>query len=299
MRTVYSWQVKVGDSLQRFLFEHAGIRGEIVHLDATWRAVLKRRDYPPALRAILGESMVAAALMSATLKFAGRLIMQIQGRGPLNLLVVECTHNQTMRAMAQWSNDVPTGPLSSMAEDARLAITLDPTVGRERYQSMVELSGQTISEALENYFHHSEQLGTRLWAAAGETCAAGMLLQRLPLDEGTDDDAWVRAACLGSTITSKELLTLSAQEIIHRLYHEEDIRVFDSTPVGYRCSCSRDRVIVALRMLGVDDVESILDEKGLVSVQCEFCNQHYMFDSVDAKQLFATDIIAVTPSSVH
>ncbi|MFQ5760346.1 MAG: Hsp33 family molecular chaperone HslO, partial [Acidiferrobacterales bacterium] len=119
--------------MKRFLFEHAGIRGEIVQLDATWRAVLERRDYPPALRTILGESMVAAALMSATLKFAGRLIMQIQGRGPLNLLVVECTNHQTMRAMAQWSNDIPTGPLSVIAEDARLAITLDPTTGRERY----------------------------------------------------------------------------------------------------------------------------------------------------------------------
>jgi molecular chaperone Hsp33 len=296
---VHNWKVKVGDSLKRFLFEHAGIRGEIVHLDATWRAVLERRDYPPALRTILGESMVAAALMSATLKFAGRLIMQIQGRGPLNLLVVECTNNQTMRAMAQWSNDIPTGPLSLIAEDARLAITLDPTTGRERYQSMVELSGQTISEALENYFHHSEQLETRLWATAGNTCAAGMLLQHLPLDKGIDEEAWARAICLGGTITSKELLTLSAQDIIHRLYHEEDVRVFDSTPVGFRCSCSRDRVVGALRMLGPDEVESIVDEKGFVSVDCEFCNHHYTFDSVDARQLFASHIIPVTPSRVH
>jgi molecular chaperone Hsp33 len=237
--------------------------------------------------------------MSATLKFAGRLIMQIQGRGPLNLLVVECTNNQTMRAMAQWSNDIPTGPLSVITEDARLAITLDPITGRERYQSMVELSGQTISEALENYFHHSEQLETRLWATAGNTCAAGMLLQHLPLDKGIDEEAWARAICLGSTITSKELLTLSAQDIIHRLYHEEDIRVFDSTPVRFRCSCSRDRVVGALRMLGPDEVESIVDERGFVSVDCEFCNQHYTFDSVDAKQLFTSDLIPMTPSSVH
>ncbi len=296
---MHNWKVKVGDSLKRFLFEHAGIRGEIVHLDATWRAVLERRSYPPALRAILGESMVAAALMSATLKFAGRLIMQIQARGPLNLLVVECTNNQTMRAMAQWSDDIPVGPLSVIGKDARLAITLDPVAGRERYQSVVELSGQTIAEALENYFHHSEQLETRFWTTAGNTCAAGMLLQHLPMDQDVDEDAWKRAVCLGSTITSKELLTLSAQDIIHRLYHEEDIRVFDSTPVGFRCSCSRDRVVGALRMLGSAEVQSILDEKGSISVDCEFCKQHYRFDSVDAKQLFASDIISVTSSSIH
>lgn len=296
---MYTRKVKVGDQLKRFLFENAGIRGEIVQLDATWRAVLERRNYPPALQVIVGESMVAAALMSATLKFAGRLIMQIQGQGPLNLLIVECTNSQIMRAMAQWSNDIPMGPLSAIAQDAHLAITLDPTTGRERYQSMVELSGQTIMEALENYFHRSEQLQTRLWAATGSSCAAGMLLQHLPLDEGIDEDAWQRAVCLGSTITSKELLTLSPEEIIRRLYHEEDIRVFDSTPVGYRCSCSRDRVAGALRMLGAQEVESILDERGRVSADCEFCNQHYTFDSVDAKQLFAADVVPATPTSVH
>lgn len=296
---MYNWQVRAGDSLQRFLFEHAGIRGEIVHLDATWRAVLERRDYPPALRAILGESMVAAALMSATLKFAGRLIMQIQGEGPLNLLVVECASNRTMRAMAQWSDDIPAGPLSAIVGDARLAITLDPTEGRERYQGIVKLSGDTIAEALEGYFYHSEQLETRLWVTAGGSRAAGMLLQHLPADEGTDADAWRRAVYLGSTITRNELLTLSAQDIIHRLYHEEDIRVFDSIPLGFRCSCSRERVIGALRMLGPDEVESILEEQGHISVNCEFCNQRYEFDPVDVKQIFATDILAATPPRVH
>ncbi|MFQ5994421.1 MAG: Hsp33 family molecular chaperone HslO [Acidiferrobacterales bacterium] len=288
------------DSLQRFLFEHTAIRGQIVHLGATWRAVLERRQYPSALRAILGESMAAAALMAATTRFAGRLVMQIQGTGPITLLVVECTSDHIMRATAKWSGEVPQGPFAAMVGNGKLAITLEPTEGHERYQGIVELVGQSIAEALENYFVHSEQLATRLWVTADDNQAGGMLLQKLPSDtEPIDPDIWTRAVHLGSTITQRELLTLPARHIIHRLYHEEDIRVFDSIPLGFRCSCSRDRVSNALRMLGYLEVKSILEEQGRISVDCEFCNQHYGFDPVDVKQIFVTDVIAATPAKIH
>lgn len=291
--------IRARDSLQRFLFEHAAIRGEIVHLDATWRAVLERRNYPPALRVILGESMAAAALMSATVKFAGRLVMQIQGPGPIKLLVVECTSNHTMRAMAKWTDEIPSGPLAAMVGDGRLAITLDPTEGRERYQGIVSFVGNSIADSLQNYFSHSEQLPTRLWLTADSSQAAGMLLQRLPSDKRLDPDAWVRAVHLGSTITRNELLTLSARRIIHRLYHEEDIRLFDSIPLGFRCYCSRDGVSDALRMLGSDEIESILEQEESITVNCEFCNQQYKFDCVDAKHILMADVIPVTSKSVH
>ncbi len=277
-----------GDSLQRFIFEHAPIRGEIVHLDATWQAVLERRQYPPRVREVLGELMAAAALLTSTLKFDGRLIMQIQGKGPVSLLVVECTSDRTMRAIAQWQGEIPDAPLAALVGDGRLAVTIDPLKGKERYQAIVALEGLTVAEAFENYFARSEQLATRLWLASDPQQAAGMLLQRLPEAEQSDDnDAWVRAVHLGSTITREELLALPVREIVHRLYHEEDIRLFSRMPVSFRCSCSRARVEAVLRMLGRDEIHSILDEQGSVRVDCEFCGSRYEFDRIDAEQLFA------------
>ena len=276
-----------GDSLQRFIFENAPIRGEIVHLDATWQAVLERRQYPPRVREVLGELMAAAALLTSTLKFDGRLIMQIQGKGPVSLLVVECTSDRTMRAIAQWQGEIPDAPLAALVGDGRLAVTIDPLKGKERYQAIVALEGLTVAEAFENYFARSEQLATRLWLASDPRQAAGMLLQRLPEAEPSDDDAWMRAVHLGSTITRDELLALPVREIVHRLYHEEDIRLFSRMPVSFRCSCSRERVEAVLRMLGRDEIYSILEEQGSVSVDCEFCGNRYEFDRIDAEQLFA------------
>lgn len=277
-----------GDSLQRFIFENAPIRGEIVHLDATWQAVLERRRYPPRVRDVLGEMMAAAALLTSTLKFDGRLVMQVQGNGPVNLLVVECTSDRTMRAIAQWNGEVPDAPLATLVGNGRLAVTIDPVKGKERYQAIVNLEGLTVAEAFENYFARSEQLATRLWLASDPNQAAGMLLQRLPDDSLTDDDdAWGRAVHLGSTITREELLALPVPEIIHRLYHEEDIRLFSRVPVSFRCSCSRDRVESVLRMLGHGEIHSILAEQGTVRVDCEFCGNRYEFDRIDAEQLFA------------
>ncbi|MFQ5936694.1 MAG: Hsp33 family molecular chaperone HslO [Acidiferrobacterales bacterium] len=292
-------RARANDSSQRFLFEPDAVRGEIVRLGATWRAVLERRDYPPALRLLLGEAMAATALLTATVKLAGRVVMQIQGKGPITLLVVECTSDQTMRAMAKWTGRVPEGPLSVLVGNGQLAITLEPSEGRERYQGIVELVGETIADALENYFVRSEQLQTRLWLAADHNQAAGMLLQRLPADGIVDPETWFRAVQLGSTITRKELLALPAREIIYRLYHEEDIRVFDSIPFGFRCSCSRGRVSNVLRLLGPDEVGSILEEQGLIRTNCEFCLQQYNFDRVDAKQIFVANVIPSVSAKIH
>lgn len=277
------------DSLQRFLFEHAPIRGEIVHLDATWRAVLERHDYPPALRAVLGEMMAAAALLAATLKFDGTLIMQIQGNGPVRLLVVECTSQHHMRATAKWSGEPNPGALRELVGDGKLLITLVSDGGRQNYQGVVELEGAGIAGILEHYMQTSEQLDTRLWLACDNSRAAGLLLQKLPQREETDTDDWQRAQHLASTLTRHELLELAAPRILHRLYHEEDLRVFSPRPVSFRCTCTRERVAAMLRMLGHDEIKSILNERGTIDVNCEFCNRKYRFDSVDAEQVFAAE----------
>jgi molecular chaperone Hsp33 len=192
-----------------------------------------------------------------------------------------------MRAIAQWDGEVPDAPLSELVGDGRLAVTIDPLKGRELYQAIVELEGLSVAEAFENYFARSEQLATRLWLASDTRQAAGMLLQRLPDSPLSDDEAWIRAVHLGSTITREELLALPVAEIIHRLYHEEDIRLFSRMPVSFRCSCSRRRVETVLRMLGRDEVHSILAEQGSIHVDCEFCGDSYEFDRIDAEQLFA------------
>ena len=287
------------DSLQRFLFEGAPVRGEIVHLDSTWRAVLERHRYPAPLRAVLGQLMAAAALLSATLKFEGSLILQIQGSGAVKLIVVECTSEQTMRATAKWEGELPNAAFRELVGGGRFAITIVPIDATQSYQGIVALEGDTVSAVLEHYMATSEQLETRLWLASNDEQTGGLLLQRLPGEAGNDPDAWNRAVKLSETVTERELLTLPARQIVRRLFHEEDIRVFESRIVSFRCSCTRNRVVNMLRMLGHDEVHSIIDERGSVEVTCEFCNRQYAFDPVDAEQVFAAEVVTRVASTRH
>ena len=301
------------DSLQRFLFERSHVRGELVHLDDAWRAVLERHDYPPSLRAVMGELMAAAVLLAATLKLKGSLILQIQGKGPVTLLVVECDGELNVRATAKWQGALDGTGFAQMVGDGRFVITLDPRDGGQTYQGIVALDGDSVAEVLQNYMLRSDQLGTRLWLAADARGAAGLLLQKMPgeggyaaalQDEEHDADMWQRVTVLTDTLRSEELLGLPAVELIRRLYAEEDVRLFDAQPVAFRCSCSRDRVARMLKMLGRDEVQSVLAEQGEAEVTCEFCNHRYLFDKVDAEQVFApqefvSGVAPVGSAAVH
>ncbi|HKQ31224.1 MAG TPA: Hsp33 family molecular chaperone HslO [Burkholderiales bacterium] len=284
------------DSLERFVFEDAPIHGRVVHLDATWRAVLERRAYPEPVRELLGEFMAAAALLTA---IDGRLILQVQSNGPVRLLVVECSSERAMRALAQWHGEVKPMPFSQLLGHGRLVITIDPQQGKERYQGVVELEGDSVAQVLEGYFKRSEQLDTRIWLASDTEHAAGMILQKLPDRESEDSDIWDRAAHLGSTLTRDELLTLPARDILHRLYHEEDIRLFQRVPVSFRCTCTRSGVERALHMMGEGEVRSILKEKGRVDIDCEYCGSHYELDTVEIEQLFAVGHTTETERTRH
>lgn len=302
------------DTLQRFLFENLSVRGELVHLDATWQAVLERHDYPAPVQKVLGELMSAVCLLIATLKFEGQLIAQIKGDGPISLLVVEGSSDKTLRGMATCKKehtDFADKNIQGLFGNARLVITLDPKQG-ERYQGVVELSGETLADALTDYLIRSEQLDTGIWLAADDKQAAGLLIQKLPetketvtgsnmltfdsAGESTDIDGWNRILQLSSTIKNEELLELSAADIIHRLYHEEDVRLFDVEPVAFRCSCSRERVANMLRSLGTNEVQDMIKELNKIEVVCEFCNHHYSFDAVDAEQIFTSDIPHPAPA---
>ncbi|MDH5534708.1 MAG: Hsp33 family molecular chaperone HslO [Betaproteobacteria bacterium] len=275
----------MADTLQRFLFEHAPIRGEIVRLDATWRAVLERHHYPPPLRAVLGELMAAAALLAATLKFSGSMVLQVHGSGPVSLIVVECTSAHTLRATAKWRGEIGSASLRELIGSGRFAITLISDGGRQSYQGVVAIDGESVASVLEHYMRNSEQLDTVIKLAASDERAAGLLVQKLPDSATHQTEDWRRAAILTATLSDAELLALAPQDILHRLYHEEDVRVFDPRPVAFRCSCSRKRVASMLRMLGIDEVRAIVRERGTIDVNCEFCNRAYTFDSVDAEQV--------------
>ncbi len=287
------------DCLRRFVFENTDVRGELVWLDASWRAVLERQSYPAPVRDLLGQAMAAAVLLSATIKFDGFLQLQLQGDGPVSLLLIEATAARTVRGLARWNGDVEGMDFRALVgEQARLMLTIDPGQGGERYQGVVPVERDSLAATLEDYFAQSEQLATRLWLAAGEERAAGMLLQQLPRG-GSDEENWNRDVILGETLTDEELLTLSAQDILHRLYHEEDLRLFDSEPVSFRCSCSRERIETMLRGLGYDEVRSVLEEQGAVSVSCEFCRQEYRLDAVDVERLFAASDQPDVPPTRH
>jgi molecular chaperone Hsp33 len=234
----------------------------------------------------------------------GALILQIQGMGPVTLLVVECDGDLNVRATAKWQGELDGLDFAQMVGDGNFVITLDPRDGGQTYQGIVALDGDSVTEVLQNYMLRSDQLETRLWLAADAQGAAGLLLQKMPGEGGhsfaeQDDDMWPRVTILTDTLKPDELLGLPAEKLIHRLYSEEDVRLFDAQPVAFKCSCSRAKVGRMLTMLGWDEVQSVLSEQGEAEVTCEFCNQLYRFDKVDAEQVFATEVVLEGSNSVH
>jgi len=286
------------DVIYRFLFENSPVRGELTRLEGSWQSICQRHNYPLIVQHILGEFAAAAVLLSATLKFEGSLIIQAQGDGPLSLMVVECSSQRVIRATAKYNDALDATSLEQLIGNGQLVITIDPGKGLERYQGIVELRGDTVAEVLENYLRQSEQLDTRIWLASDSTYASGLLIQKLP-DDIDYSDAWETAEHLCATVTNDDLLMLEPQKLIYRLFHAEEVRLFDGEHVHFGCSCSRDRVINALRSLGYDEVKSIIIEQNNVDINCEFCGEHYRFDAVDVEQVFAATIISQTDKTQH
>jgi molecular chaperone Hsp33 len=315
-----------------FMCDGAPVRGEIVSIGSAWQAVLERRNDPPAIRRILGDFVGAATLLSASLKFDGTLIIQAQSKGPIQLLVVECKSDLSMRATVKLSVDpsdialdASLADLLDVSSSGRLVITLDPAdrePGQAPYQGIVALQdhqGSVIkpvtsaAEAIALYMQNSEQLDTRIWLASSDTHVGGLLLQRLPnsgghahLDPQIAAEGWSRIQTLGETITNEELLTLPPETILRRLFLEESaengVRSFPARPIRFACRCSRTKVADILRMLGEEEVQSILAEQGAVETICDFCAKPYRFDAVDCLQVFKTDLLSDAtrpPSSGH
>lgn len=277
------------DTLTRFLLPAAGVRGVAVRLDATWDAVSGRADYPPAARELLGEAAAAAVLFTGHTKVDGRLSIQIRSEQGLRTLFAECTAAGTVRGIVQLTEgqDAPRD-LRDLGREALLAITienpgLDPREP-QRYQSLVGLDASRLAEAFEDYFRQSEQLPTRLLLAADGDRAGGLMLQKLPGDEG-DDDGWNRVGALFDTLGEAELLSASVPVLLHRLFHEELPQVLTERPVRFGCSCSRERVASMLQSLGQEEAAAALAD-GVTEVRCEFCGQQYRFNPAQIAELF-------------
>lgn len=290
--------VRDKDCLFRFVFEHTSVRGELVHLDATWQAILQRHEYPDPIRNLLGQMMAAAALLSATVKINGSLHLQLQGDGPVSMLLVQASADRVLRGLAHWREGEIPDDFRSLVGDAQISLTIDPGEGGEQYQGIIAVENESLPAVLESYFRQSEQLATRLWLVVDGSRASGMLLQQLPA-ASEDADAWNREVQLADTITEQELLTLPVRDLLYRLYHEEDVRLFEAEPLSFRCSCSKERIETVLRGLGYQEVQNILEEQGAVNVNCEFCNQQYSFDAVDVEKLFAASNQPEVPSTRH
>ncbi|AUA59505.1 33 kDa chaperonin [compost metagenome] len=293
------------DQLKKYLTEDRSVRIQAVRLDATWKAVQANHDYPPAITHLLGELVAASTLLAANIKFDGSLVLQIQGDGPIALLVVECRSDLSLRATVKVreGHEVPAdGTMQSLLNpggNGRFIVVLDPQrklPGQQTYQGIVPLEGETVAQALQHYMKASEQLDTRLWLAADADHAAGMLVQRLPFHGGTDApllteqaaaDTWDRVVALASTLKRDEVLEADIDTLIHRLFWEDTLLAFDPVAVRWHCPCTRERVASMLRSLGEEEVNSVLAERGQVDVSCDFCGKPYKFDAVDCATLFS------------
>ena len=277
------------DIKQRFLFPDSDIRGEIVRLENTLAPALQQRGYPMAMEGLLSEAMAAVVLMAGTLKFRGRLSLQARGEGPVALLLAESTHDNGVRGIIQHRKD--DGQYHSLADmlgdKAIMALTIRPDEGNQ-YQGVVPLEGEDLASCLAGYFNQSEQLPTRLWLAAGNGRAAGLLIQRLPDKVASAEDnalTWEHVITLADTLTMEELLDLPVETVLHRLFHEQPPQLPAPDPVSFSCTCSREKVANTLISLGKQELQAILDEQESVTISCDFCQSNETFDAVDLDQM--------------
>ncbi len=276
------------DSLvQPFLFDDLDIRGSIVQINDAWRAMTAKRGYAPAVRAVLGELTAVTAIMSANLKQPGRLTFQMQGHGPLSLMVVDCTEALNLRGYAKADTSATEDALDALIGDGHLQLTLDIAGLDQPYQSLVPLEGNTVAAVFEHYLAQSEQQPATLWLVANGDTAAGLFLQKLPDADLRDPDGWARVTSLAATVKPDELRSLPPEEVLARLFHEETVRVFAPRPVLHRWPADPDKVKAMLRGLGREELESVLEAQGVVEIHDDMSNHTYRFDADAVHELFA------------
>jgi molecular chaperone Hsp33 len=281
------------DRVRRFVLEQHPIRGHSVRLARAWLDLREHQQYPPAVQQLLGEAVGAVVLLAATLKFDGTLTLQLQGKGLVNLLVAQCTHDFKVRAMARHDPIGGEAGFRSLTGDGQIIVTVEATDRASSYQGVVPIEGNSLSESLEAYFVQSEQLPTRVLLAATAAVVSGMLVQRLPgeggkqpVDPAALEAAWMKADHAMAALNRTELLEDDTESRLVKMFGADEVRLFGGQEVKFECRCSRERVANLLRSLGAEEVRSVIAEQGACTVTCEFCQKPYRFDAIDVEQLF-------------
>ncbi len=281
------------DSCQRFLFEGLDIRGEIVRLCDSFGAILANKEYPGVVQGLLGEFLAAAALLSTTVKFDGRLVLQARSEGQVPLIMAECTSEQHLRGIARFADESISNEFTALLRAGTLAITIEPSSG-EPYQGIVPLEQHSLAACLEEYFARSEQLESRIFLVSEGNRCAGLLVQQLPAqllkDSESRQEEWNTVSQLAATLTGRELLELENEEVLYRLFHQHRVKLFGSKPVIYQCSCTRERTARALHSIGEEEIMDIIEEQGVVEVTCEFCGRQYSFSEGELGLLFENPV---------
>lgn len=279
--------MKQKDSLQRFIFEHAPIRGEIAHLDETYQAIMSQRTYPSMVKNLLGEALISCLLLAGSIKFEGQISLQFQGDERLPLILVQCDNQLNLRALATYKEDLEITDYAEAFLKGQMVLNINQYNQTQTYQSVVPIQATSMSENLMHYFAQSEQIASRVWLAVNDERAAGMLIQLMPgQDSVKREQFWEYAVQLGQTVSEEELLTLDNEVLLHRLYHEEELRLFDVRHAQFKCRCSEEKMKEVLTILGEKESKELLLEQGKITVNCDFCNQAYYFDTIDVTLLF-------------
>ena len=293
------------DSLQRFIFEKAPIRGEFIHLNDSFQTIVSQHAYPEPLRQLLGEALCVAGLLTAIIKFNGRLTVQFRGKGKLKLLLVQCDNQFHLRGLIKWEGEVSSyEALMDSFQEGVLSIMLDGGL-KSRYQGIVAWQGRSLAESIEGYFKNSEQLATKIWLAVDDTCAKGLMLQVIPasdkeatgIEQAIINPHWAHITQQTADLCPADMLKLDYQALLDKLYPEEEIRFFPSIPVAFHCNCSRKRGEDAILLLGRKEAEEELKDKHSIVVTCDFCNKEYVFDPVDVARIFEDE--HRPPSDTH
>jgi molecular chaperone Hsp33 len=286
------------DQIQRILFDNLDIRGVLVGLEKTYQDILDLHQYPPAIRNALGEMLAAVALLSTTLKFDGRLLLQAQGSGNVSALMAEVNNKKECRGIARYEGDIDDDvSIIDLIGDGYLVITIEPEVG-QRYQGIVPLEKDTLAGCLTDYFLKSEQLPTQIHLVADEHRAAGFLLQVMPAS-GTAENDWEHIATIGSTLSGDELLTLNNDALLFRLFHQEECRLYDPDPVVFKCDCSRERSANTLQIMSQDELLELIEKQGVIDVGCQFCHANYQFDETDIRAMFSDSAHVPQSDQLH
>lgn len=296
------------DLLHRFLFDDCDIRGEIVTLGDSYREVLSHNPQAPAIHRLLGEFLAAVSLLSSTLKFDGKIILQARGDGAISTIMAECNHHNSLRGIVRLNSDIElstelalNGSLQQLLGNGVLVITIEPQRAEnfggtiERHQGIVPMDADNLAGCLETYFAQSEQLATKIWFATNDNAVTGLLIQALPqqliTNEDDNRDKWETVIALAKTVKAEELLELDHNTVLYRLFNEHPLRLFDANSLRFACSCSRERSASALLSLGKEEVEELLVERGSIDIDCQFCNQHYHFPADEIRQLLSGDVL--------